>query len=99
MILRQIDKQNILTIAKNIFGNSVKILAYGSRVNNKAHDMSDLDLALVSKNNQKIDIDKFLQFKSELQNSNIPILIQIIDWFRVPKTFHKSILLNYQELL
>ena len=49
--------------------------------------MSDLDLVLVSKNNQKIDINKFMNLKSSLTNSNIPILIQILDWNKIPEYF------------
>jgi len=98
MILRQIDKENILKIANEIFDDSVKILAYGSRVNGEAHDMSDLDLAIVSKDNKKLDIYKLEEFKEKLRDSNIPILIQVIDWYRVPKSFHKNILQNHKEL-
>ena len=99
MILRQIDKENILKITNTIFNNSVKILAYGSRVNGEAHNMSDLDLAIISKDNKKLDIDKLEEFKQNLIDSNIPMLIQVIDWYRVPKSFHKNILLNHKELI
>jgi predicted nucleotidyltransferase len=99
MILRQIDKENILKIAKELFGNSVKILVYGSRVSGEAHDTSDLDLAIISKDNKKLDIYKLEEFKERLRDSNIPILIQAIDWYRVPKSFHKNILSNYKELI
>ena len=48
MLLRTKDKDNILYIFKKIFNNAIDIWAYGSRVNGDAHDMSDLDLVLVS---------------------------------------------------
>jgi predicted nucleotidyltransferase len=99
MILRQIDKENILKIANEVFKDNVKILAYGSRVSDEAHDMSDLDLAIISKDNKKLNIDKSEEFKQKLRDSNIPILIQAIDWYRVPKSFHKNILLNHEELI
>ncbi len=98
MLLRTKDKDNILHIFKKIFTNSIDIWAYGSRVNGDAHDMSDLDLVLVSTNNKKIDINKFVNFKSSLTNSNIPILIQILDWNKIPEYFKKNILNNYEKL-
>ena len=99
MLLRDKDRDSILTIAQKIFKEPVSIWAYGSRVNGKAHSMSDLDLALVSKNNKKIDIDEYMNFKELLRDSNIPILIQVLDWNRIPQYFHKNILYNYVELI
>ncbi|MEA2099888.1 MAG: nucleotidyltransferase domain-containing protein [Campylobacterota bacterium] len=99
MLLRNKDKESILQIAKQTFKNPINIWAYGSRVNGQAHDMSDLDLALISKDDEKIDIDEYISFKELLRDSNIPILIQVLDWNRIPKYFHKNILDNYEELI
>ena len=48
---------------------------------------------------------KFLQKSTELKDfelavaeSNIPILVQIFDWARIPESFHKNILNNYEIL-
>ena len=48
---------------------------------------------------------KFLQKSTELKDfelavaeSNIPILVQIFDWARIPESFHKNILNNYKIL-
>ena len=98
MILREKDKKGILSLANNIFKYPIEILAYGSRVTGEAHDMSDLDLAIISKNGQKLDINHLVDFKTKLTNSNIPILIQVFDFYRLPKYFHKNILENSEEL-
>ena len=98
MILREKDKKDILSLANNIFKYPIKILAYGSRVTGEAHDMSDLDLAIISKDKKKLNINNLIDFKMELTNSNIPILIQVFDFYRLPKYFHKNILENCEEL-
>ncbi len=99
MLLRDKDREKIVSISKKIFKNPITIWAYGSRVSGQAHDMSDLDLTLIAKDNKKIDIDEYIRFKEALTDSNIPILIQVLDYNRMPKYFHKNILDSYKELL
>ena len=98
MILRPQDKAEILRIAQKAFSTPLDILAYGSRVDGTAHDTSDLDLALRSKNGQPIDLGELLNFKEQIENSNIPILVQVFDWATIPENFHKNILKNYVVL-
>ena len=37
-------------------------------------------------------------FELAVAESNIPILVQIFDWARIPESFHKNILNNYEIL-
>jgi predicted nucleotidyltransferase len=76
----------------------IKIWAYGSRVNGQAHDASDLDLVLITKNEKPVPIDQFIAFKETIIESNIPILVQVVDWYRIPENFQKNIEKNYIEL-
>jgi len=99
MLLREKDKSKIISLAKKTFNTPLNIWAYGSRVTGEAHDTSDLDLVILAKNQQPIDIEEFIRFKERLINSNIPILIQVMDWNRVPISFRDNILLNYVELM
>ena len=98
MLIREKDRISILNIAKNSFSKPYKIWAFGSRVNGKAHDLSDLDIVVIGDNGEKILIDQFLDFKNRLRDSNIPIIVQVIDWNRVPQSFHQNILKNYEVL-
>ena len=98
MILRDKDKNAIIALAKKNIFNSYELWAFGSRINGDAHDTSDLDLVIVSQNKQKIDIDNLMSFKNDIRKSNIPIIIQILDWNRIPDSFHKNILANYEVL-
>lgn len=99
MIIRPQDKSMIISLATKTLKQPLKVLAYGSRVSGEAHDTSDLDLVLVSESEDKIDINEFVNFKEALQNSNIPILVQVLDWNRIPKSFHKNIMDNNIELV
>ncbi len=92
MKIREQDKQRIINIIKDTIKESCKILAYGSRVNGDAYDMSDLDLVLISQKKDKIDINTLVKFKEKLQKSNIPIIVQVMDWYRIPKSFQENIL-------
>ena len=59
MILREKDKIQLINIATQTIKTPSQIWAFGSRVNGDAHDTSDLDLVIISNNNQKLDIDEF----------------------------------------
>ena len=98
MILREEDKKQLLEIADQAFKTPVEIWAYGSRVDGTAHDTSDLDLVLRTKDLSPIDIDEITHFKELITDSTLPILIQFSDWARLPQSFHKNILQNYEVL-
>lgn len=99
MILRDKDRQAIIKLAESTFPTPISIWAYGSRVNGTAHDMSDLDLVLVSQKKETIDYESFENFKEQLRESNIPIVVQVMDWHRIPEHFKKNILNSYEELV
>ena len=99
MKLRDQDRIRIESIARETLKTPLEIWAYGSRVNGDAHDMSDLDLVILTNNKEKLNISEFMSFKESLQESNIPILIQVMDWNRIPESFHENILNDYKVLL
>lgn len=71
------------------------IWAYGSRVNGDSHSGSDLDLVVKSFNKK----DKYLYELRELLNdSDIPFLIEIQEYDRLPKSFQEEINKNYVEI-
>lgn len=77
----------------------VKIWAYGSRVNGMAHEGSDLDLVVIPDGNDQVDLGEVFTFKDLLQESSIPILVQVLDWGRIPESFRENILMEYEVLL
>jgi predicted nucleotidyltransferase len=90
MILREKDRQTLMSIFSSI-NYPMDVLAYGSRVNGEAHDGSDLDLAVCGKNSQSLPIDVYFKLLKKIQDSNIPILVDIKDFYALPSKFRQSI--------
>lgn len=98
MLIRPQDKEQIISLAMKTLKQPCKLWAYGSRVTGEAHDTSDLDMVIISQDSSKINIRDLHNFTEALQNSNIPILTQVLDWKRIPESFHQNILANYEEI-
>lgn len=98
MLLTEKDKKILLSLFKLEIRQPVEVLAYGSRVNGNAHDASDLDLVIKAKDNQPLDWDLLMNLNEKIKESNIPFLVELRDWHRLPESFHRQIL-NKQEIL
>lgn len=86
------------TRKKIVEGASFEVWAYGSRVTEEAHEGSDLDLVIVTPTQEKIALDVLLDLKEEIQESNIPIVVELFDWARLPKSFHPNIEAQHEVL-
>ncbi len=73
----------------------VEAWAYGSRVNGRSHDGSDLDLVLRGPGLKEIPIGPLLDFEEALTESKIPFLVEARDWARLPDRFHCRIEREY----
>lgn len=83
--------QILLDVFKNYCPNA-EIWAYGSRINGEAHEASDLDLVVKSFN----DENKSLSVLKELINdSDIPIIVDILEFDKIPLSFQKEIEKDY----
>ncbi len=69
----------------------VEVWAYGSRVNGRSHDGSDLDLVLRGPGQREIPADKLAGFEEAVRESYIPFLVEARDWARLPEQFHREI--------
>ncbi len=72
------------------------VWAYGSRVNGTAHEGSDLDLVVRSEDLARLDSDVLFDLKDKIRESNIPILVEVLDWARIPASFQNNIEQNYE---
>jgi len=97
MLLRNKDKQTLISIF-SLVNYPIEVWAYGSRVDGSAHEGSDLDLVIRSKSGEKIPIDIFVELKDTIRESNIPILVDLFDWARLPESFHRNIELTHEVL-
>ena len=69
----------------------VEVWVYGSRVNGRSHDGSDLDLVLRGPKLAEIDTSRIADFIEALQDSTIPFLVEARDWARLPESFHHEV--------
>ena len=69
----------------------VEAWAYGSRVNGRSHDGSDLDLVLRGPKLAEIDTSRLAEFTEALRESTVPFLVEARDWARLPESFHREI--------
>ncbi len=72
-----------------------EVWAYGSRVHGSAHEGSDLDLVLRHPPDLKRDTEGWLELKEALQDSTLPMLVEVHLWPRLPASFHAEIERGY----
>lgn len=68
-----------------------EVWAYGSRVDGRGHDGSDLDLVLRGVAGQALPLRRLAGLAEALRNSNIPFLVEARDWARLPDNFRREI--------
>lgn len=67
----------------------VKVFAFGSRIKGTSQKYSDLDLALDA--GHSIDLSILTKIKQALSETNIPFLIDIVDYRSIHKDFKSLI--------
>ena len=97
MLIRDKDKQSLIEIFSSV-EIPIEVWAYGSRVNGIAYSGSDLDLVVRSPDLEKLPVDVIKRLNEKIQFSNIPIVVELFDWARLPESFHKNIN-NQHEVL
>lgn len=69
-----------------------EVWAYGSRVAGTAHDTSDLDLVVRHPADLKVrQSSAFWDLKEAITESNLPLLVELFDWARLPPAFWDNI--------
>lgn len=68
-----------------------EVVAYGSRVNGNSHDGSDLDLIARNPNDPTKPLAGVPALREAFSESNLPILIDLLDWARIPESFRREI--------
>ena len=69
-----------------------EVWAYGSRVNGTAHDTSDHDLVVRHPGDLKARQGAaFAKLKEAFSESNLPFLVDLLDWARLPPAFWDTI--------
>lgn len=65
--------------------------AYGSRLNDRAHATSDLDLVLLNPADPSQVQMALGRLRQALSESDLPILVDVLDWARIPESFRAEI--------
>lgn len=87
--------QEVLRLLK-IYLPEAEIWAFGSRVRGTAIETSDLDLvARHPKELNQYQPGAFWDLKEAFSDSNLPFLVDILDWATIPKSFQQEISKKY----
>ncbi len=74
------------------------VWAYGSRVNGASYEASDLDLVLRNPGNLCKTTPAIGELREAFMESNLPIRVDVVDWARIPGSFHREIVAGYVVL-
>lgn len=91
-------KPEHLAIIQNILATHVPekiIWAYGSRISGKSHGGSDLDLVVINPSDPSLLQDNLPALRAAFSDSNLPFLVDILDWANIPDTFRQEIKRNH----
>lgn len=66
-----------------------EVRVFGSRVNQKSRTYSDIDLVLIGES--KIDWRRIERLKQAFSESELPIMVDVIDWRTVSPEFQKEL--------
>ena len=72
-----------------------EVWAYGSRVTGGGHDASDLDIVLRRPDDLSKPFTELWELKDAIAESDIPILVDVMDWARIPERFREEISNKY----
>lgn len=66
-----------------------EVRVFGSRVNQKSQTYSDIDLVLIGED--KIDWRRIERLKQAFSESELPIMVDVIDWRTVSPEFQEEL--------
>lgn len=90
--------KNMLIPLFEAVGQPIEVWAYGSRVNGDAHAGSDLDLVVLAGNYDPLPQRVVTDLKERIRESNIPILVELRDFYSLPERFKTTIENNHEVL-
>ncbi len=91
------DLKQIKSILKQ-HAPGLEVWAYGSRVNGNGHDASDLDLVIRNPDNLQKPMEHLAQLKQSFIDSELPFLVDLMDWATLPESYRDEIKKRYVAL-
>ena len=92
-------EEEYLAEIRRILGEHVpdcEVRVFGSRIEGKARDFSDLDLVLVGSG--KLNWRRIELLKDAFASSNLPMTIDVIDWHAISGEF-RAVIENKYEII
>lgn len=87
------DLQTVKNILKKYL-SQYPVWAFGSRVNGNAKPFSDLDIVVI--NDEPLNIELYTKLKQAFSDSDIPFLVDIVDWYSTSANFKAIIQQRYE---
>lgn len=84
------------TIRKYLPGEDYKIFVYGSRAVGRAGRWSDIDVGIEGK--KRIPFDILATISEEIRESDLPYMVDVVDFSRVSEKFRKIATKNILKL-
>ncbi len=75
------------TIYKHLPADSYEVFLFGSRAEGKNRKWSDADVGILG--NERVPTGKLVEIESELSESDIPYLVEVVDFKAVTPEFAK----------
>ncbi|MCA9981501.1 MAG: nucleotidyltransferase domain-containing protein [Anaerolineales bacterium] len=75
---------------------TAEIRLFGSRYHNTARPYSDVDLCLVGQD--KLDWLALARLRDALEESNLPLRVDILDWHAIPEHMRQTVAQGYAVL-
>lgn len=75
-----------------------EVWAYGSRVGGNCHEASDLDIVIRNPASLSTPQRGLGTLRGAFSESNIPILVDVHDWARLPESFQSEIMASHVVL-
>ena len=90
MSLPSATKQIILScVVKHLSKTEYKVLLFGSYAKNRSKETSDIDIAI--KSSTPLDLATWAAIEGDIEESEIPQPVDVIDYLRVSKEFQDLI--------
>ena len=90
------DRKEVARIL-NKTAPGIEVWVHGSRIKGTSYEMSDLDLVLRGRELEPIDLTILAAVQDAFSESNIPILVDVLDWAQIPESFRQDILTDHME--
>lgn len=89
------DLQTVKNILKKYL-SQYPVWVFGSRVNGNAQQFSDLDIVII--NDKPMNIELYTKLKQAFSDSNLPFLVDIVDWYSTSANFKAIIQQRYEVI-